>query len=469
MLISGSPALIPATVHGPRSKVAKPGLLPSRGSAAPAAAALVAALCLPALPAPAGAAALRPRAAVLRRAELRGAVLRRAELRGAVLRRADPRGVRAYWTQRRMRRAAALPLLSPEGARGPRAAAAAAGARTSAVETGTGDPTAYPASANGVVFGTYATGSGEEDFRCSGSVVNAPAGNLVLTAGHCVVDPETGTEATNLAFVPGYRSGSEPFGEWPATSIATTAAWRNSAGTAETDEAGDLAIFSVAPRSSDGAGLEHTVGALGIAFDRPRRQTYVQYGYPAESPYDGSRLLGNSSSYAFGDAYFSPPTLGIESGFTGGSSGGPWTVGSPPVAVSVTAYYYTSVPGYLFGPYFGTLARGLFEKAGGNGAGSRPRLGLRILSVRRHPGAGAATVVVLLSGPGRLTLGGASVRSAAAAAEGAGRFRVALRARGRTARRLRRSGRARVPFRISFRLRRGARFDRRGVLTLVHR
>src|SRR6516162_6297864 len=43
---------------------------------------------------------------------------------------------------------------------------------------------------------------------CTASVVNSPAGDLVITAAHCV----SGT--SNVAFVPGYDRGATPYGVW---------------------------------------------------------------------------------------------------------------------------------------------------------------------------------------------------------------------------------------------------------------
>ena len=48
---------------------------------------------------------------------------------------------------------------------------------------------------------------------------------------------------------------------------------------------------------------------------------------------------------------------------TGGSSGGPWVVGlgGGNYVNSVTSYGYSSLPGVLFGPYFGDGAINLYN------------------------------------------------------------------------------------------------------------
>lgn len=215
---------------------------------------------------------------------------------------------------------------------------------------------------------------------------------MVLTAGHCVIDPDTGTQATDIVFIPGYRDGAEPFDEWPATSFATTSQWQTTAGGPNPDEAGDMAMLTIDNRPSDSATLQSVVGAVGIAFNQPRLQTYIEYGYPAAFPYDGTRLYELTSPWGRDDSQFSPNPIGISSDFTGGFSGGPWLVGNAPLAESVSDYVYVSAPpswlGYMYGPYFGSLAENLFVSVGGSGVGlqrDRDDLGGRQPGQHRRP------------------------------------------------------------------------------------
>src|SRR5436190_343146 len=130
--------------------------------------------------------------------------------------------LRAFWTPGRIRAAQPLSVLRGDGPGGRLldggGGATPAAAGPTAHGTDTGDPTLYPNRANGLVLFFY----GSSEFQCSGSVVNSTAGNVVLTAGHCVIDPGPGTRATDIVFIPGYRDGSEPYGVWPATSFLTT-------------------------------------------------------------------------------------------------------------------------------------------------------------------------------------------------------------------------------------------------------
>jgi V8-like Glu-specific endopeptidase len=329
-------------------------------------------------------------------------------------------GATAFWTAHR--REIAKPLAPVELGGSPPASLRRASSRRaagSAVKgTDTGNSTVYPNSANGVVFGRYHTADGTWYYRCSGSVVNSPSESLVMTSGHCVIDPETGAKATNLVFVPGYRDGAEPYGEWAATSFSTTSKWSSTAGGPRPDEAGDIAFLQIA---SGAHTLQDTVGAIGIAFNQPRDKTYTEYGYPSARPYDGSRLFKLSGRFADTDGGFSPATQSIPSDFTPGSSGGPWVVGGDsPVALSITDYTYSSLPGFMFGPYFGTAVQTLYESVGGDpgGAGAAPSSGSVAPSnefvlgrVVRNRSLGTATVGVSVPGAGMVRISGAGLKT----------------------------------------------------------
>jgi V8-like Glu-specific endopeptidase len=374
--------------------------------------------------------------------------------------------LRAFWTPRRIRAAQPLSVLRYDGTggrllgAGGNAAPAAAG--PTAHGTDTGDPTQYPNRVNGVVVGQFPAIGG---FECSGSVINTSAGNVVLTAGHCLVDPDTGFSATNLVFVPGFRDSSEPFGEWTVTSFAVPSQWQNSVGPTQInpgDEAGDMGMMQIANRPSDGASVQGVVGAAGIAFNQARSQTYMQYGYPAESPYDGSRLYETTSPLVTSDNNFSPPTLGIASDFTGGSSGGPWLVGCSPAAMSVTDYTYSGQAGVMYGPYFGSIAQQLFTQMGGsaNGASATTSLGcpaaassskrFSIGKVFRNRRRGTAVLRVTVPSAGVLQLTGRGLVKVTKHPHGQGTVALRVRAKGSKLANLRGAGRVRVNAKVAF-------------------
>ncbi len=308
----------------------------------------------------------------------------------------------------------------------------------------------------------------------------------MLTAGHCVINAETGAEARLLAFVPGWREGSDPYGVWVAEQRVIAKSWKATAGHFP-NEGGDLALLVLADRR--GRSVEEEVGSLGIAFDQACAQTYTQWGYPAASPFDGEILYAETAPYLGTDSrsLFAPRTMKIASDFTAGASGGPWTIGplTAPTVVSVTDYGYEDEPGYLYGAYFGTAAREAYELASGTpvAAGieeactdptpvvspapapptSSPEaspppaappaapVSMQVLEVRRHRARGSAVVLVKVGTRGLLKLSGAAVRADLVKAPKAGDYRLRVAAKGGARRRLRRRGGAEVGVRIAFR------------------
>jgi V8-like Glu-specific endopeptidase len=228
----------------------------------------------------------------------------------------------------------------------------------------------FPQRVHGKVFFTISDGSAPGDYLCSGTVVRSRSHTLVWTAGHCVHDllEFGGGYATNFEFVPGYRDGQKPFGEWTATKLLTTTGFINSE-----DERFDAGA-AIVNRDGNGRGIQDAVGARGIAFNQPRNQFYQAFGYPRQSPFNGQRLIRCDSNYEGGDSFFSSPQpMRIFCNMTGGSSGGGWVVDDDFVA-SVTVYGYAPdldcdaglFDGCLYGPYFGDTIQDLYKKARGD-------------------------------------------------------------------------------------------------------
>ncbi|MGZ4604245.1 MAG: trypsin-like serine peptidase [Kineosporiaceae bacterium] len=200
---------------------------------------------------------------------------------------------------------------------------------------------------------------GADDYVCSGSAVDSPDRSTVLTAGHCVIDPESGTTAVNWVFVPGYGDGRAPYGIFPATHLATTAGWR----TGEDFDV-DVAFANVGPNGA-GRRLVDVVGAQSIAFGAARGQTMFAFGYPAVAPWTGERLI-HCSGVVVQDTSPAPSTdQGMSCTMTPGSSGGPWFSRFDPrtgrgTLTSLTSFSYSDRPGLLWGPYLGPVAQSLY-------------------------------------------------------------------------------------------------------------
>jgi len=274
-----------------------------------------------------------------------------------------------YWTAARL--AAAKPLVMPDPDQKTAVVTESASPLSSSVRgIAVEDDTAYPARAMGVLFGALPGPDGVLDysFRCSATSLTSSLGNLLLTAGHCVDNPTTGSTAADLVFIPGYRDGQEPYGQWPVTSFITTSQWAQSY-QSEPDFANDLAILTVEDQTSETGvhSLAEVVGALSPAFNTPREQTYQQYGYPSTYPYDGSSLYELDAAYIGNDAYGVPEPIGVSSDFTPGSSGGAWL--SQGAIVGINSYYYPEDPRrteQMYSPYFGNNAQNLYAAAGGD-------------------------------------------------------------------------------------------------------
>ncbi|MER6349132.1 trypsin-like serine peptidase [Streptomyces sp. NPDC001595] len=276
---------------------------------------------------------------------------------------AEQHTARAYWTAERMRGATPLDvLLTPQAAK--RLNTPRPEDRTTTVR-----PTAAPASfpqaggpwtgggavvkTSGRVFFTFQGRTAS----CSGNAVTSQNASTVITAGHCV--KYQGSWHTNWVFVPAYDNGNAPYGQWTATKTLTTPQWE-----ASEDINHDIGAAVVAPL--DGRTLTSVVGAQGIQFNGGYNKPMYAFGFPAASPYDGTKLIhcaGNSAK----DFLFSQDHS-LACNMTGGSSGGPWFTGfseatGTGLQVSVNSFGYTFLPNRMFGPYFGNEAKALYDRA----------------------------------------------------------------------------------------------------------
>jgi V8-like Glu-specific endopeptidase len=276
--------------------------------------------------------------------------------------RAEAARVARYWTPQRMRDARPLGLVVDArgearlrvGAPDPEPAA---GASFLAVPT----PDTPPYSFNGRIFIRRGNLAG----YCSGTAINSPTRQLVLTAGHCInsgrEDGEPSVWSDYLQFVPAYDGGVAPFGAFVARrkEIYAPQQW-----TKQGNPDFDLGAFLTLP-NSEGVNLADAVGGgATIVADISRHQTFRTFGYPGRikymqqctSPYIGDDLLSNP--------FPGPPTLGIRCHWAPGASGGGWLIGDGTQINGVNTYLHLNNRSRTFGPYFsaetvGKLTRGL--------------------------------------------------------------------------------------------------------------
>ncbi len=266
-----------------------------------------------------------------------------------------------YWTPQRMAAARPLDLVVDSGGETRLRVGIAAPAKAAASFTRVPTPEVPPYSVNGRIF----IRRGKLQGFCSGTAINTPTRQLVLTAGHCVNSgPEEGHRAVwsdFLEFVPAYSGDLAPFGAFVARSekIFAPKQW-----TKHGNPDFDLGAFLVKP-NPEGVNLADAVGGgATIVTELPRDQTFLTFGYPGET----KRMQGCQADYLGDDPltyrFSGPPTLAIGCRWAPGASGGGWLIGDGSQINGVNSYLHLDNKKRTYGPYFGEetvgkLVRGL--------------------------------------------------------------------------------------------------------------
>lgn len=277
-------------------------------------------------------------------------------------------GTADYWTPERMRNAVPGDVLADKAmkrngkaaaAKGPaetgapsKVEAAAPKLQSQALQTKT-NASENPVPHIGKVFFTL----GGTNYVCSGNSVSSANKSTVTTAGHCV-NEGPGAFATKFTFVPAYLNGAAPYGMWTAKALYAPTQWSSS---------GDMTYdtgFAVMS-TLNGQYLTDVVGGSGLQFNAARGLSYKSFGYPAASPFNGESLKSCSGT-ATNDPY-NPQynTQGISCNMTGGSSGGPWFIGTSASGYqnSINSYGYGTNSTKMYGPYWGTVIQQAYTTA----------------------------------------------------------------------------------------------------------
>jgi V8-like Glu-specific endopeptidase len=204
----------------------------------------------------------------------------------------------------------------------------------------------------GALFGVSSTGALENHF-CTASVVDSPAGDLVVTAAHCVSAHSAGA----FAFVPGYADGRMPYGIWTVTRVIVDPRWSSSA-----DPDDDFAFLVVSQRGAK-ASLEQLTGAEAIEFGAPAGQKVKVAGYP-----DGDGTMVSCVNTA---GAYSPTQFVFDcGGFMDGTSGSPLlagitTPGSPGTVIGVIGGFQQGgdTPSVSYAARFSTDMAALYKTA----------------------------------------------------------------------------------------------------------
>ena len=256
--------------------------------------------------------------------------------------------VTRYWTPARMRNARPLDRRWAENVAisdvfGPSAVATASYATVP-------DPTVPPFTANGRIF----VRQGGRTGFCSGTAINSPTRQLVLTAGHCVNSgPVDGTQwsfwSTYLEFVPAYTDGQAPFGAFVAQrgAVYALSPWARRG-----NPNFDMGAFLVYPNAAAQNVADAVGGGATIAFGLSRHQQFQTFGYPnriglmqqCDSPYVGSDRTTNRLG--------GKPTMGIRCHWNPGASGGGWLIDGGTTVNGLTSYGRRRDRIHTFSPYF---------------------------------------------------------------------------------------------------------------------
>jgi len=141
---------------------------------------------------------------------------------------------------------------------------------------------------------------------CTASVVDSPAGDLIVTAAHCM----NGRSAKEIAFVPGYSHGVDPYGVWTVRRIIEDKSWLSSA-----DPDDDFAFLVVHQTGANG-GVEELTGGEAVGIDVSAGRMVKVAGYPDDQDglisCENTALEYSATQYQFDCG-----------GFTDGTSGSP--------------------------------------------------------------------------------------------------------------------------------------------------
>jgi hypothetical protein len=265
-----------------------------------------------------------------------------------------------YWTPQRM--ASARPLDLVIDRRGETSLRLGPAARPTAAASfaGVPEPAVPPYSFNGRLFIRV----GDRQGYCSGTAIDSPTRQLVLTAGHCV---NAGAEQRgnrwyrDLLFVPAFSGAEMPFGAFPARpgKVFAPPQWRF-----HDNRRFDLGAFLTYPNRRGEKLADAVGGGAAIALGRSRHEEFATFGYPHRFEW----MKTCTGSYLGDDRYGSggpgPPTLGVGCQWVPGASGGGWLIEGGTQIDGLTSYGILGRLGATYGPYFsretvGKLVAGL--------------------------------------------------------------------------------------------------------------
>ena len=172
----------------------------------------------------------------------------------------------------------------------------------------------------GALFGSADYTGADASHFCTGTVIDSPRGDLVLTAAHCVYNASKGTYThTSLTFAPGYDNGPNAFlgGVWTVSAVDVSPGYL-----AGGDEEQDYALLIIAPRH--GLEIQDVTGGLRLAAAHlPEPVSPVGYNDLQYDPAGNQAITCHTKAFEETDdglpwARFNCPN------YQDGTSGGPW-------------------------------------------------------------------------------------------------------------------------------------------------
>jgi V8-like Glu-specific endopeptidase len=166
----------------------------------------------------------------------------------------------------------------------------------------------------GAMFSTDDGSISGQGHYCTGSVVNSPQGDIVVTAAHCVYD--SSGVYTDIAFVPGYHDGQDPYGVWIPSAVVVAPQWASSS-----DPNYDVA-FVVVHEVDSASKIQDVVGGDDLGLNPTYTALTQVVGYP-ESTEEPVTCTNYTQEYS--DASLTTPQLEFDcANYPGGTSGGPF-------------------------------------------------------------------------------------------------------------------------------------------------
>ncbi|MEH2062590.1 MAG: trypsin-like peptidase domain-containing protein [Nostoc sp.] len=173
----------------------------------------------------------------------------------------------------------------------------------------------YPYVASGKLFFSNSEG----DFLCSAAVIKP---RLILTAGHCVHSGSGGNNGfySNFVFIPAYRDGTAPYGQWSWSHVITTNTWITGSGSEP--NAADYAIIELSDQSFNGVSttIGSVVGYFGTKTLDLLPNHVTMLGYPGNL--DSGEKMHQITAGSYGSGGNNTAIYGSD--MSEGSSGGPW-------------------------------------------------------------------------------------------------------------------------------------------------